>query len=164
MIKPGARIYKTTIAVFLSMVISLLFTHTPSAIAPISAVIVLRENTEVSIKQGVDRLIGTIIGSIVSIIYVYLFSKYIYINNPMFIIISTSILILITLWISKIIKLGSNSSSNAVVLIILVLNAYLNNTNLAIEFTLIRTFETAIGIICAVLVNHYIKIDDKATN
>ena len=43
MIKPGARIIKTTIAVFLSMVVSYFFTRTPSTIAPISAVIVLKK-------------------------------------------------------------------------------------------------------------------------
>jgi len=156
MIKPGARIIKTTIAVFLSMVVSYFFTRTPSTIAPISAVIVLKENTEVSIKQGITRLIGTIIGSINSIIYVYLFSKYLYANNYMFNIISTSILIFIALWICKILNLGSGSSSNAIILIIIVLNSYLNDPSLAMEYTIHRTIETLIGIICAVLVNHFI--------
>ena len=74
----------------------------------------------------------------------------------MFNIISTSILIFIALWICKILNLGSGSSSNAIVLIIIVLNSYLNDPSLAMEYTIHRTIETLIGIICAVLVNHFI--------
>ncbi|NLC96923.1 MAG: hypothetical protein GX675_05095 [Erysipelotrichaceae bacterium] len=160
-VKPGARITKTVLAVVTSMLFAYFITGNYSAIAPISAVVTLKESTQDSITTGLERIIGTVFGSVLSLVYIYTSINFFDLHNFIILTISTGVLSFISLWINKSLKFGAGSAANSVILIIIVLNGYFHNTDAIILNTIHRTIETSIGIICAVLINRYIYISSK---
>ena len=74
--KVGARIQKTALSVFICMIIPHLLNMEYPFYACIAAVICLKDSHENTVKMGVNRMIGTLIGGCAGILSTFLFLKF----------------------------------------------------------------------------------------
>lgn len=149
--KPGQRIFKTALAVFLSFT----FSHFRSANAlpfysAIAAIICTKNDVNGSINIGLNRILGTCIGGFVGFLYL-LFVRKNFTNDigNYFLI---SIIMAFLIWI-----LSSMDKPNAISIMCIVfasvsINHYGENFG-AINFALNRTLDTLVGVVIAILVN-----------
>ncbi len=156
--KVGARIQKTALSVFICMIIPHLLNMEYPFYACIAAVICLKDSHENTIKMGVNRMIGTLIGGCAGILSTFLFLKF---NNYYFECIVTSLLCIVVIYICKVLK---KPGSVTIACIVLLANTLLIKQEPNYIYTINRIIETFIGIIVATLVNRFIfpyKKDEK---
>lgn len=154
----GSRIWKTVLAVFVCAVAGWLL-HIQPFYSMIAAILCMQSTTELSMKKGLERVIGTAIGGAAALIVLVIidftpltafsFLYYVIISVFMAPIIYTTVLIN---------KQGSAFISCVVFLSVVlthyeVLNHYL--------FAFQRMLETIFGIAVAVIINKLIRNPDK---
>lgn len=157
-IRIGMRIWKTVIAVFICAVLGMLLDIHPFY-SMIAAVLCMQSNTNLSIKKGTDRLLGTLIGGIAAVLVLILidFTPLKPFSIVYYVIISLSVVPLI--YINVILKHEASSYITCVVFFSIVL-AHFESEN-HYMFALQRMLETAAGIIIAVAVNKIILNNDN---
>ena len=156
--KIGARNLKTALAVTLCIGFFELIHRQYPFYACIAAVICLKDSHENTVKMGVNRMIGTLIGGCAGILSTFLFLKF---NNYYFECIVTSLLCIVVIYICKVLK---KPGSVTIACIVLLANTLLIKQEPNYIYTINRIIETFIGIIVATLVNRFIfpyKKDEK---
>ena len=148
--KVGARIQKTALSVFLSMIISHLLGGESPFYACIAAVICLQNSHESTIKMGINRMIGTIIGGIAGVFSTFIFIKY---NNYYVDAMVISLLCVVVIYLCTILK---RPGSVTIACIVLLANTVLVRGEPSYVYTINRILETFLGIIIATLVNKFI--------
>lgn len=149
--KIGLRNLKTALSVFLCIIIFKVFNNNFPFYACIASVICMKDTLNNSLTIGKDRLIGTFLGGLIGILFVYLLSFFHNIEHPNAIV--TSIGVIICIYISTLIsKPGSVTISCIVFIGIMISYTGIESYYYAIT----RTFDTSIGVIIAILVNKYI--------
>ncbi|CAH2214470.1 FUSC family protein [Tepidibacter aestuarii] len=143
--KLGMRNIKTAIAVSLSVAISRFLNMEYPFYAAIAAIISMQTTVGESFKVGRNRMLGTIVGATLGVIF--------YIISPENII-SIGIGIAIVIYICNL--LGWNKSISIAGIVFCVIMTNLDGRD-PIFYGLNRIFDTFIGIIIAVLVNYFIK-------
>ncbi|MCY9511529.1 aromatic acid exporter family protein [Paenibacillus larvae] len=139
----GMRNVKTAIAVLLCILILRLFQIESPFYACIAAVITMQNTVEDSYETGINRIIGTLIGAAMGLVFCYL--------NP-----QDSLLIFVGMMIvvyatNLLEKKGCTSIALIVFLAIM-----LNITDASpIYYSIMRVIETTLGIIISVLVNTF---------
>ncbi len=149
----GSRNIKTA----LSVLICLIFWPN-SLFAAIAAVICVQGTVENSLKIGVNRLIGTLLGGILSLILLYIidelhFQKYL----PIIVAVGVSLII----YICNLIKKPSACSISSITLMAILITQSSNNP---LMYSIHRTVETAFGVIVAILINKYIHPPKEKNN
>jgi|GEM_PF-90252 len=141
--KIGLRTIKTGIAVSLSMLLAKVFDIEYPFFAIVAALIAIQPTVSDSWRVGANRILGTLIGAIVGVLFISAFPA-----NFIFLGIGIIILIMIMN------RLGWNEAINiaAVVLVAIFLNAGGDNINYALH----RIFDTFLGISIAVAVNYLV--------
>ncbi len=141
--KIGLRTIKTGIAVSLAMLAAGIFDIQYPFFAIIAALIAIQPTVTDSWRVGANRMLGTLIGAIVGVIFISVFPA-----NFIFLGIGIIILIIIMN------RLHWNEAINiaAVVLVAIFLNDGGNNVNYALH----RLFDTFLGISIAVVINYLI--------
>lgn len=142
--KIGMRTVKTAIAVALSVFLSHILNLNSSFFAGIAAIITMQSTVAESFNMGKHRMLGTIMGAIVGVLFALIAP-----GNPIFI--GIGIIILITLcnlfgWKKSV------SISGIVFLSIMLVQEPGNRATYGIY----RSIDTFVGIIVAVLVNYFI--------
>lgn len=159
----GLRAVKTAIAVFLCLLLSLLLNRSDQLFSSIAAIICMQKTYGETFKEGLHRLIGTILGGIVGYIAIILtqFFNYKEIIN-MFL---SPICILIVIYICNVIK-----KTDSVVIGCIVVLSVITPMDLTITDKLMyvsdRVLDTSAGIIIAMFVNRYIfpcEVKEKST-
>ena len=123
--KIGLRNIKTAMAVLICLVLyhaaGLLLNFERSPVfASIAAIISMQNNMESSISMGANRVIGTVMGGAIGILFV--FSKYIYYNIWLhFLLIAAGIIVVI--YLNVLIKRRDSVSISCVVFLIIMINA-----------------------------------------
>lgn len=141
----GSRNIKTGLAVL----ICLLFWQN-SLFAAIAAVICMKDTVENSLKIGVNRLIGTLLGGILGLI---LLTTINFFSLKPILPLVTAIGVVLIIYSCNLIKKPAASSIASIVLIsILISNSYDN----PLMYSIRRTVETAFGVVIAILINMYI--------
>lgn len=139
--KLGMRNVKTVIAVFLCIVILRFLNIKYPFYACIAAVITMQNSVENSFTIGLNRIIGTLIGATVGVLCS---------------LISHSNLLLISIGISVVIYctnlLNRKRSTTIACIVFLAIMVNLQDTT-PVYYSILRVFETIVGIIIAVLVN-----------
>ena len=149
---PGLRIVKTMIAVFLCGILGY-YLDRPPFLSMIAATITMQKDYAESYKFGKRRMIGTIIGGLYGIIFIFVFSSLgIQENSIMY-------LALVSLFIYPIIetnlyfkKRNSISLSMVVFLSITVSRGFGKTTYI---YALSRVVETIVGIVISIAVNEF---------
>ncbi len=141
--KIGLRTIKTGIAVSLAMLAAGVFDIQYPFFAIIAALIAVQPTVSDSWRVGANRMLGTLIGAIVGVIFISVFPA-----NSIFLGIGIIILIIIMN------RLHWNESINiaAVVLVAIFLNKGGDNVNYALH----RLFDTFLGISIAVVINYLV--------
>lgn len=160
--KPGLRIAKTTLAVFLSLAISSLRSDAAMPFySAIAAIICTKPAITESVTMGKNRILGTLIGSLMGLIYLLITQNLILpkILNLLFLSLATGALI----WIITAVADIPKSITMACVVFLSIAINHGATDEIALIFALNRTLDTLIGIIVAVVVNmidpHILKED-----
>jgi uncharacterized membrane protein YgaE (UPF0421/DUF939 family) len=153
--KIGLRTYKTAMAVFFCLFLSFILSTNGALFASIAAVICMKETHKDTLKAGIDRMVGTIIGGVLGYIYLTLaglasfsvewLSK---IVIPVFII--------ICIYLCNLLKMKDASSICSIVFLVVAL-AHFDGTQIEVlSYVGVRVLATLIGIAIAMLINKYI--------
>lgn len=148
--KIGARNFKTALSILLCMIILPLLGFDSPFYACIAAVICLTDSYESSIKTGLNRMIGTIIGGCFGMLATIILSKY---SDGILKIAIIFIFTILTIYVCTILN---KPGSVSIACIVLLANLLLNRDYSNYLYTFSRIIETFIGVVIAVVVNAYI--------
>ena len=154
----GARNFKTALSIFLCIIVLNLLGFESPFYACIAAVICLTDSCDTSIKMGINRMIGTIVGGSFGILATIILSKY----DTSFL--RTSIICIFTVFTIYVCTILKRPGSVSIACIVLLANLLLNRDYSNYIYTFSRILETFIGIIIAVGVNVYIMPPKKKTS
>ena len=151
--KIGMRNIKTTLSVFLCLLLFETISRENSIYACVAAVICLQNTIVDSLAKGVSRIMGTIVGGMVGIFVLFLVSEIFVVREDMMIyIIPLGIILLIEICVAI-------DQKQAVVISCVVYLSILISKNRDggyIVYTINRVLDTSIGILIAILVNKYV--------
>lgn len=146
----GSRNLKTALAVF----ICLLFLN-QSLMASIAAIICMQSTIEDSVSIGFNRLFGTLVGGLLGIVIIYLVSVFKLQDYTIFIAAGSVSLII---YICTIINKPAACVIASIVILGIVIEPSVDNQ---IPSAIVRTIETSLGIIIAILINIFIKPPER---
>ncbi len=149
---PGLRIIKTSLAVFLVLMLYLLLPETSNATtAAIAAIIAMRGSIKDSYVAAFIRLQSTLIGAVFGLIILQLkeVTQLEYNTLPYNLLLSIFVLLLI--WISVSFLRSDGAVLGSVVLLIIAIGPILDMTPLQAAVT--RFLDTLVGVVIALLVN-----------
>ena len=150
--KIGLRNIKTALAVFICLLCFQIFGRNP-IYAAIAAIVSMQNTVESSIKTGVDRLIGTVIGGLVGVFFIL--SRLIFFNIWIYFVL-IAIGIVAVIYINVLIKKTGSVAISCIVFLIIMVNAESMQVQPfmeALSYAGNRVLDTAIGVIIGVLVN-----------
>lgn len=145
--KIGLRNVKTAISVSICLV---LLSKDPF-FAAIAAIMCMQDTVENSLKIGANRIIGTLLGGFLGLIFLN-FTRLI--NAESFTPLITGIGVSCAIYLCNAVKKPASSAMASLVLVAIMIAP---TGSSAFNYALKRTIETSLGIIVAVLVNKYIK-------
>lgn len=133
------------------MIIFQFFNRENAFFACIAAVFCMRDTVSSSVEMGKARLLGTIIGGIVGIIVIYISDliPFLYEITP----IVTGLGIIVCIYICTLL----NRPGSVVISCIVFIGIMINYSSQASSYyyAIGRSFDTAVGIIIAILINKY---------
>ena len=148
----GSRNIKTALCVLICLI------FWPSSIfAAIAAVICVQSTVENSLEIGINRLIGTFIGGIASLILIYIINS---LNLQKFLPFIVAAGVSLVIYICNLIKKPSASSISSITLIAILITQSSNNP---LIYSIHRTIETAFGVLVAIVINKYIRPPKEKT-
>ena len=156
MIKIGMRNIKTTLSVFICLLFFEAINRDKALFACIAAVMCVQNTIEDSMKIGISRIIGTIIGGLSGALILYIVNTF-FDDRILIIIIPLGIMVLIQLCV----KIKMKQAVVICCVVFLVITISMNHDEGYILYTFNRVLDTSIGIIIALLVNKYMKIPEK---
>ncbi|MGL5351694.1 MAG: FUSC family protein [Clostridium sp.] len=145
--KIGLRNIKTAISVSICLII---FSKDPF-FAAIAAVMCMQDTVENSVKFGVNRIVGTLIGGLTGLIFLYS-TRFLHLEGLTPVITGTGVVLVI--YLSNLLKKPASSAMSSLVLIAIMIAPVTSNP---FVYAFKRTIETSLGIIVTILVNKYIK-------
>ncbi|MCL1936716.1 MAG: aromatic acid exporter family protein [Defluviitaleaceae bacterium] len=143
---PGFRTIKTGIAVLLCLFIYNVIGRDGAIFAIMAVLICMQDSVEKSIKEGINRTIGTIIGATFGTIFV--FTNLYFLNIFLYDAIIVIVLILL-IHICHLIGIRKSIVIATIVYMVIMLGADEN----PIMYSIDRTIDTLFGIIIAVIIN-----------
>lgn len=156
--KIGMRNIKTTLSVFLCLLLFDFISRENSIYACVAAVICMQNTIVDSLEKGVSRVLGTIVGGLVGIFVLFVVSEIFVVNEEMMIfIIPLGIILLIEICVLI-------DQKQAVVISCVVYLSILISKNRDggyVLYTVNRVLDTSIGIVIALLVNKYVVMPEK---
>lgn len=149
--RPGLRIIKTSLAVFLSLVLSYLRSENSLPFySAIAAVICLKTDVHGTIKIGLNRILGSFVGGFFSFIYLILTEKS---NiNPIINYFFIAMIISFLIWMMANLKKPNAITIMAIVFMSITINHAGEETG-ASSFALARTMDTVLGVVAAIIIN-----------
>lgn len=150
--KLGMRTVKTALAVSITMVIANLMSLTNPFFAAIAAILCMESSVSESFSAAKDRMLGTIIGAFIAILFVQLLP----INF-----ITMGLGVLTVIYFTNIITLQNTIKISTIVFIAILLR---DETINSFSYALYRTFDTFIGLFVGTVVNYFVlphKVGDR---
>jgi len=144
LVKPGMRNIKTGIGVMICMLVGHLSIVESTFYAVIACIVCMQTTVKGSLRAGIDRLEGTLIGGIVGFLFVLIKP-----GDP----ILTALGIIATIYICNLIKINSSISIACVVFCAIQINIGVESP---LDYSIHRIIDTSIGIIIGVCVNYFI--------
>jgi uncharacterized membrane protein YgaE (UPF0421/DUF939 family) len=156
-IKIGMRNIKTALSVFICLLFFEAINRDKALFACMAAVMCVQNTIEDSMKIGISRIIGTIIGGLSGALILYIVNTF-FDDRILIIIIPLGIMILIKLCVT--IKMKQAVSICCIVFLVITIS--MNHEEGYILYTYNRVLDTTIGILIALLVNKYMKIPEQS--
>ncbi len=147
---PGFRNIKTAISIMICLIFYKFSDRQDVTLAAIASLICMQDSVEKSIKEGINRVIGTVIGGLFAIIFVYLNLTE---TNYILWSVSITIGIIILIYICNIINIKQSIIIGCVVYLVIILGA---GTYQPVLYSINRVLDTIIGIIIAISVNYFL--------
>lgn len=145
--KPGLRNVKTALSVFFCILLFELIGRPNPLFACSAAIICMRETVHYSYKKGVDRLIGTLIGGIIGLVFLLIKNNLAVLPTQSFI---AGIGILFVIYMCNLLKKSDASVISSIVFLAIVIGVSDTSPYL---YALNRMADTFVGIIIALIVN-----------
>lgn len=163
--KPGLRIIKTGLAVFVSLFISGLRADGLAFYSAIASVICMQTNVADTLHSGINRVIGTLVGGFSGLLYL-LFVHNLKLDAWLNYLIISVIATLIIWFLASINRKGSISIA-AIVLLSVTIN-HGKEAAVPFSFAFNRTLDTLIGVMVAIGINwldfEILKKEEKTLN
>jgi len=154
----GMRNIKTSLSVFVCLFLFQIVDRENSVYACVAAVICMQNTVVDSLKKGISRIIGTIVGGVTGAMVLFVSTDLFSVReNMMLFIIPLGIVILIEICVAIDMK-------QAVVISCVVYLSILISENRDggyVLYTVNRIIDTSVGIIIALLINKYVVMPDK---
>jgi uncharacterized membrane protein YgaE (UPF0421/DUF939 family) len=155
-IKIGMRNIKTTLSVFICLLVFEAINRGNVLFACIAAIICVQNTIVDSVRIGMSRIIGTMIGGLSAALMLFIVNTF-FDDKILIFIIPLGIMILIQICVT--INMKQAVAICCVVYLIVMIS--MNHEEGYILYTINRVLDTSIGIIIALLVNKYMKIPEK---
>lgn len=157
--KIGMRNIKTSISVFLCLLLFQILNRDNALQACIAAVICMQNTIVDSYKKGIERVKGTILGGIGGAFVLYLITNFGYEDIIIFVI-PLGIVILIELCVTL------NMKQSVVICCVVYLGILITieREGGPVIYAVNRVIDTTIGIMITIIVNKYIKVPEKIKN
>lgn len=150
---PGLRNLKTALAVLVILVLAKLLEYPAPMYAGIAAITTMQDSIPNSISYGKMRIMATMIGGLMSIVILYA-TRHIPVESISIILIPLGIVL--TILLCNIIHFKEASGLATVVFVIIMMQY----TGEPYTYAIIRTIETIVGIVIAVVINRWVKRPD----
>lgn len=153
----GFRTIKTGISIFLCLVVYMLieqfgFTDTSNAfLACVTAIICMKDSVDESLKTGLFRLVGTFIGAVSGMVYIYIARM---LDEPMSDMILLSLFIIIVISLCNLFKSPDAISICCVVFLFVAMGQSDPNIGPVVH-SIQRFTDTVIGLVVSFLVNRF---------
>lgn len=156
MIKIGMRNIKTSLSVFLCLLLFELINRGNSIFACIAAVICMQNTVVDSMEKGIARVIGTVIGGFLGALALFIIKTF-FNSSILIFVIPLGIMILIQICVTI------NMKQSVVICCVVYLSIMItkNHEHGYLIYTINRVLDTSIGILIALLVNKYVEIPEK---
>ena len=153
----GMRVIKTITAVTVCLFIAwLLGSRDSLPIAAIAAIVTMQATRSETLRIGVFRILGTIIGGVFGILTILIGLVLPYYTDGLFIIV-IPVMLLLNLYLCNLLKMQDSCSISCVVTIIIA--AYIvadaSSFDETLLFTFIRLRDTLIGVVVATAINMF---------
>jgi len=150
----GMRVVKTVAAVTICLLIAwFIETRDSLPIAAIAAIITMQATHSDTLRVGIFRILGTVIGGIFGILTVLIGLALPYYSDGLFIVV-IPVMLLANLYLCNLLKMQDSCSISCVVTLIIasqiVIDAPIHE---ALHYTFIRLRDTMIGVVVATLIN-----------
>lgn len=148
--KPGLRNIKTALSVFFCILLFQVIDRPNPLFACSAAIICMRETVHYSYKKGIDRLIGTLLGGFVGLLFLLIKNQIGFLNIDAVI---AGVGVFIVIYLCNLFNKSSVSVISSIVVLAIVIGAGSKSPFL---YAFGRTLDTLIGVIVALLVNRYV--------
>ncbi len=142
--KIGMRTIKTGIAVGLASLVSQILNIKTPLFAGIATVITMQSSVSESWKAGKNRMLGTVLGAIIGLIFSTIAP-----NNPLII----GLGVIIIIYLCNILNWKKAITISCIVFMAIMLN---QKRGTELSYSIFRTVDTFIGIIIGMLINYFI--------
>lgn len=147
----GMRIVKTVISIYLSIIITSSLGGMPINSA-IAALLSTQDTHKGSREYGKNRIIGTFIGAIFAVIFVFFVDIFeIKLFTPIYYL-CMSLLLIPIIKLSVFLKMSGTASSACIVFLISLMS-YVEQSDLKYAYVFHRVIDTFIGVVIAVIIN-----------
>ena len=150
----GMRVVKTVASVMICMIISLFTENMNSmSISAITALVTIRATHGETIRSGILRLLGTVIGGAFGILTVLVGLLLPHYSDGLYVLV-IPVMLLINLYLCNLLNMQDTCQISCVVIIIIAANVSLDTPiGSAFMLTLLRLRDTFIGVVIATLMN-----------
>ncbi len=155
--KPGYRIYKTVLAVFICLSVGKFINYGYPIFALFSCILMMKETPDLSIKFGINRSIGTVFGGLIATLALAISLSLKIDTNSFFYIFLICATLLTTLSLAKMFQLPEYAMSMASLIVVIIMINYNVSIQTSLIYSFYRIIETILGIVVAVAINITVK-------
>ncbi|WP_159648814.1 FUSC family protein [Erysipelothrix aquatica] len=154
---PGLRIVKTTIAVFICLIIAYMVGYDTPFYAAIAAVLIMKTTPEHSVTHGINRVKGTVFGGTLGGIFLVTTFYFGIRPNTMAYILLVTLVLFVDMTMAKVLNFSEYATSMSAILVLSVLMSHNQSLDGMLIYMVSRVVETVIGIIVSLIVNSKIQ-------
>ena len=147
----GMRVMKTVISVFVSVIITTVMGGMPINSA-VASVLTTQDTQDGSIKYGKNRILGTTVGAIFAIIFVFVVDFF---DIKLFTVSYYFVMSILIIPIAKILLISKQKAaiSSALITFLITLMSYISQSELKYIYVQSRIIDTFIGVLVSIAVN-----------
>ena len=147
----GMRVVKTVISVFVSVIITTVMGGMPINSA-VASVLTTQDTQDGSIKYGKNRILGTTVGAIFAIIFVFVVDFF---DIKLFTVSYYFVMSILIIPIAKILLISKQKAaiSSALITFLITLMSYISQSELKYIYVQSRIIDTFIGVLVSIAVN-----------
>ena len=147
----GMRVVKTVISVFVSVIITTVMGGMPINSA-VASVLTTQDTQDESIKYGKNRILGTTVGAIFAIIFVFVVDFF---DIKLFTVSYYFVMSILIIPIAKILLISKQKAaiSSALITFLITLLSYISQSELKYIYVQSRIIDTFIGVLVSIAVN-----------